>query len=438
MKPTKLHTLSAKRMAVIAVGLLIVPTAWAQTRLHPRPPVAATAKQVEPTGPTVVIDTTMGRMTCTLFEKQAPLTSANFVGLAEGSKDWKDPATDNIVHGKPFYDGTALAGMADGIMGGDRLGMSRGTAGPPFPPEKSGLGFDRAGLLVMAKFRPETDAPKGPDMTSSSIFYVLGQADREYDNSGGTVFGQCDQASLPVVAAISHTLLSTDNHPDAPIAINHIAVVRPGQPMPAIAAAVPLADVTPQPMPMPAATIPAPGPTGPLAVIDTTMGPLTCKLFSKETPVAVANFVGLAEGTKAWKNPATHAAMHGRKFYNGLSFRRVVPDFMIQNADMPGDPSGDGDIGFHFANEIVPGLTFDRPGRLAYANAGPDTNASEFFITEHPIHRLDGGYTIFGQCDDASVKVAEAIARVPRDEHNRPLKPVVIRSVSIADIGQNK
>jgi len=191
-----------------------------------------------------------------------------------------------------------------------------------------------------------------------------------------------------------------------------------------------LAQVTPHAMGMPVAGIPSPEPTGPTAVIETSMGTLSCRLFDKEAPVGVANFVGLENGTKEWKNPATHAVVRGKKFYDGLSFRRVIPDFMIQNADLPGDPSGDGDIGFHFANEIVPGLTFDRPGRLAYANAGPNTNESEFFITEVPNHRLDGNYTIFGQCDDASVKVVDAIARVPRDEKNRPLTPVVIRRIT--------
>jgi cyclophilin family peptidyl-prolyl cis-trans isomerase len=355
------------------------------------------------------------------------------VGLAEGSKDWKDPATDQMVHGKGFYDGTGLAGTSDGILGGDRLGRLLGTAGPPFPMEKSGLGFERAGRLVMAKYKPQPgETPsvgKAPELTSSSVFYVLEHADKEYEGRG-TVFGQCDEASLPVVTAISHALLSTDNHPAEAIAINHIAVVREGEAMPAVAAAVPLAQVTPHPVPMPVSEVPAPEPAGPTAVIETTMGTLTCRLFSKEAPIGVANFVGLAEGTKEWKNPSTHVVMHGKKFYDGLTFRRVVPDFMIQNADLPGDPSGDGDIGFHFENEIVPGLTFDRSGRLAYANAGPNTNESEFFITEVPNHRLDGNYTIFGQCDDASVTVAAAIARVPRDEHNRPLKAVVIRRIT--------
>jgi peptidyl-prolyl cis-trans isomerase A (cyclophilin A) len=422
--------------ATIAVGLVmvmgVVSAGLGQTRGGVWHGARAAAKVVEPTGPTVVIDTSMGRITCKLYEKQAPVTSANFVGLAEGSKDWKDPTTDKVVQGKGFYDGTGLAGVSDGVMGGDRLGMLKGTAGAPFPAEKSELGFERAGRLVMAKFKPEPGIPKGPEMTSSSVFYVLEHADMEYVGRG-TVFGQCDEASLPVVTAISHALLSVDNHPAKPIAINHMAVVREGEAMPPVAAAVPLANVTPQPMPMGVGAIPSPEPTGPTALIETSMGPLTCKLFSSEAPVGVANFIGLEEGTKAWKNPSTHVQVHGRKFYDGLSFRRVIPDFMIQNADMPGDASGDGDIGFHFANEIVPGLTFDRPGRLAYANAGPDTNESEFFITEAPNHRLDGNYTIFGQCDDASVKVVEAIARVPRDEHNRPLKVVAIRRITFTD-----
>jgi len=418
--------------ATIVVGLVMAACGGmvgAQTHAGARR--TATAKVAEPTGPTVVIDTSMGRITCRLYEKQAPVTVANFVGIAEGSKDWKDPATDQMIHGRGFYDGTGLAGISDGILGGDRMGRLLGTAGDPFPIEKSGLGFERAGRLVMAKYKPQPDAPKGPDMTSSSVFYVLDHADKEYDGRG-TVFGQCDDASLPVVAAISHALLSTDNHPSEAIAINHMAVVREGEPMPAVAPAVPLAQVTPHPVPRPVSEVPAPDPTGPTAVIETTMGTLTCKLFDKEAPVGVANFMGLAEGTKEWKNPATHVEMHGKKFYDGLSFRRVIPDFMIQNADLPGDPSGDGDIGFHFANEIVPGLNFDRPGRLAYANAGPNTNESEFFVTEAPNHRLDGNYTIFGQCDDASVKVAAAIARVPRDDKNRPLKAVVIRRIRFA------
>jgi cyclophilin family peptidyl-prolyl cis-trans isomerase len=158
---------------------------------------------------------------------------------------------------------------------------------------------------------------------------------------------------------------------------------------------------------------------------------MTCRLFEKEAPIAVSNFIGLATGTKPFKNPATRAEVRGKHFYDGLTFSRVIPDFMIQNGDSPGDPSGGG-AGYKFSNEIVPGISFDRPGRLAYANAGPDTNSSEFFITEHPIHRLDGNFTIFGQCDEASVPVIGAIARVPRDDRNRPLQPVIIKGITIS------
>jgi cyclophilin family peptidyl-prolyl cis-trans isomerase len=420
-----LLSLAAPTSAAIAQA-----KAPARRSASPARPPAKPADLTEPTGPTVAIDTSMGRIVCRLYDKQAPATVANFIGLAEGSKDWKDPATDNPVHGKPFYDATALAGVSDGILGGDRLGALRGTAGPPLPAEKSGLGFDRAGRLSMARYVPPPGSPRADDQTSSSIFYVLDHADREYDKRGGTVFGQCDEPSIQVVATISHALLSVDNHPSAPVAINHISVLQPGDALPPLAAEVPLNTVTPQPAPAPSTGLPAPEPTGPTATIDTTMGTITCRLFSKEAPIAVANFIGLAGGTKAWTSATTQKPVKG-KFYDGLTFRRVIPDFMVQNADKPGDPEGGAPIGIKFDNEIVPGLAFDRPGRLAYANAGPGTNSSEFFITEHPTGRLDGGYTIFGQCDDASVKVVQAIARVPRDEHNKPLVPVVIRHVNI-------
>ena len=201
--------------------------------------------------------------------------------------------------------------------------------------------------------------------------------------------------------------------------------------MPPPAPDVPAESVIPPLPTRPTSPIPAPEPTGPTVLIDTTMGPLFCKLFSKEAPVATATFLGLAQGTKDFTSPATHTVVHGKHFYDGLAFGRVIPDFMIQNADRPGDPGGGADIGFHFANEITIGLDFDRPGRLAFANSGPTTNDSEFFITEHPVSRLDGNYTIFGQCDDASVKVVEAIARVSRDAKDKPMRPVIIRHVAV-------
>jgi cyclophilin family peptidyl-prolyl cis-trans isomerase len=387
------------------------------------------ATHVEPTGPTVVIDTAMGRITCKLYTAEAPVTSASFLDAAEGKKDWTDPVSGAVQHGVPFYDGTTFVGVTDGVMGGGFRGGFKVKAGPSFAREKNGLGYDRAGRLVMAA---PIAAPGeySAGLTSAAMFFVTEHADEEYKGKGGTVFGQCDEASLPVVTAISHALLTVDNHPEKAIDIDHVTVVRAGEAMPGPWVAKAADPNSPQIAPLPVPTIAAPEPTGPTVAIETSMGTMTCRLF-QETPVGTANFLGLADGTKAWTLPGTHKVMHHKRFYDGLSFRRVIPDFMIQQSDLPGDASGDGDIGIKFGNEIVPGLTFDRPGRLAYANAGPDTNASEFFVTEHPNHRLDGNFTIFGQCDDAAVKVEEAIARVARDEKNRPLTPVVVKRVVV-------
>jgi len=177
-----------------------------------------------------------------------------------------------------------------------------------------------------------------------------------------------------------------------------------------------------------------PVPTGPTIVIDTTMGRLTCKTFEKEAPNAVANFIGLAEGTKDWTVNATHAKQHGKRFYDGLTFHRVIPGFMIQGGDPVGD--GTGDPGYYFDDEITPGLTFSMAGRLAYANSGPNTNGSQFFITEDAFDELNGKYTIFGQCDAHSTLLAASIARVARDSNDKPTTPVVIQRVTIVREGQ--
>ena len=184
---------------------------------------------------------------------------------------------------------------------------------------------------------------------------------------------------------------------------------------------------------------PAPVPTGPTAVIDTTMGRLTCKLFEKEAPITVANFIGLAEGAKDWTDPKTLQKIHHQPFYNGTTFHRVIPTFMIQGGDRMGD--GTGDPGYFFQDEIDPNLTFDQPGLLAMANAGPGpsgggTNGSQFFITEDAVPQLNGKHTIFGLCDAHSVLLVASIARVERNSSDKPLTPVVINRVTIVREGQ--
>ena len=178
----------------------------------------------------------------------------------------------------------------------------------------------------------------------------------------------------------------------------------------------------------------SPQPTGPTAVFDTSMGRITCKLFAKEAPETVANFIGLAEGTKDWTNPDTKQKMHGKPLYNGTAFHRVIPDFMIQGGDPLG--TGMGDPGYYFKDEFDPNLNFDVPGRLAMANSGPNTNGSQFFITEVPTEYLNQKHTIFGQCDESSVLVVKSIARVERDGQDKPVDPVILKKVTIVREGQ--
>jgi peptidyl-prolyl cis-trans isomerase A (cyclophilin A) len=177
-----------------------------------------------------------------------------------------------------------------------------------------------------------------------------------------------------------------------------------------------------------------PQPTGPTAVFDTSMGRITCKLFSKEAPETVANFIGLAEGTKDWTNPETKQKMHGKPLYNGTTFHRVIPEFMIQGGDPLGN--GRGDPGYYFKDEFNPNLNFDVPGRLAMANSGPNTNGSQFFITEVAQPELDQKYSIFGQCDESSVLVVKSIARVERNNVDTPIEPVILKKVTIVREGQ--
>jgi len=172
----------------------------------------------------------------------------------------------------------------------------------------------------------------------------------------------------------------------------------------------------------------------PVAIINTTVGTMTCTLFPDKAPVGVANFIGLATGAKDWKNPASGANKHGVPLYDGTIFHRVIPGFMIQGGDPAGN--GTGDPGYQFKNETSPDLLFDKPGRLAYANSGPNTNGSQFFITEVATPHLNGGYTIFGQCDEATVALVKKIALMARDPTNdKPFRPVKITHVVIAKNG---
>jgi len=171
-------------------------------------------------------------------------------------------------------------------------------------------------------------------------------------------------------------------------------------------------------------------PAKPTAIIDTTVGKMTCTLFPDKAPIGVENFIGLATGTKDWKNPVSGATKHGVPLYDGTIFHRVIAGFMIQGGDPAGN--GSGDPGYKFKNEVSSDLLFDQPGRLAYANSGANTNGSQFFITEVATPHLNGGYTIFGQCDEATVALVKQITHMATDPTNdKPFRPVKINHISI-------
>jgi peptidyl-prolyl cis-trans isomerase A (cyclophilin A) len=162
------------------------------------------------------------------------------------------------------------------------------------------------------------------------------------------------------------------------------------------------------------------------AIMTTSMGPMTMLLYEKEAPVTVKNFIDLARGRKQWKDQKT-GQMVRRPLYPGTTFHRVIPGFMIQGGDPTG--SGAGNPGFVIPDEFAPTLKFDRPGRLAMANAGPHTGNCQFFITEGTPNHLNGAHTIFGQVVEG-LELVGKIARVPRGAMDKPNTPV--RIVSIA------
>src|SRR5271163_3619869 len=167
---------------------------------------------------------------------------------------------------------------------------------------------------------------------------------------------------------------------------------------------------------------------GTYAVFDTSDGQIVCRLFPTEAPKTVANFIELAEGAREWTHPLTKKKS-SEKLYDGTIFHRVIPDFMIQGGDPAGN--GMGGPGYRFEDETQGSPhKFDKPGKLAMANAGPNTNGSQFFITLANTEWLTGKHTIFGEVVEGQ-DVVEKISKVARNGQDKPHKPVVIESIVI-------
>ena len=159
-----------------------------------------------------------------------------------------------------------------------------------------------------------------------------------------------------------------------------------------------------------------------LARFETSKGVINCELFPDKAPMTVANFVGLATGKKPWTDPKTGEVAKGKPFFDGLTFHRVIPEFMIQGGDPLG--TGTGGPGYKFGDEFRPDDKME-PGTLAMANSGPATNGSQFFITEVAPAWLNGKHTIFGKCKE--LELVKQIARVPQDAQNKPNTPITMK-----------
>jgi peptidyl-prolyl cis-trans isomerase A (cyclophilin A) len=170
---------------------------------------------------------------------------------------------------------------------------------------------------------------------------------------------------------------------------------------------------------------------GTYAHVDTTEGSFTIRLFEKDAPKTVANFVGLAEGTKEWTDPES-GQRKKEPFYDGVIFHRVINGFMIQGGDRLG--LGTGGPGYQFADEFNPALRHDRAGILSMANSGPNTNGSQFFITLGPTPHLDNRHSVFGEVVEG-LDVIKRIGAVPTGRQDRPVTPVVMRKVTISRVG---
>jgi peptidyl-prolyl cis-trans isomerase A (cyclophilin A) len=166
------------------------------------------------------------------------------------------------------------------------------------------------------------------------------------------------------------------------------------------------------------------------ATFDTTQGKVVVKLFPKDAPKTVENFVGLATGEKEWTHPQTSEKRTGTPLYDGTVFHRCIPQFMVQGGDPLG--RGTGGPGYRFEDEFKSGRRFDKPGLLAMANSGPNTNGSQFFITVVPTPHLNNRHTIFGEVVQGYEVVDRIANELPKDRNDRPTTEVRINKLTIS------
>ena len=213
-----------------ALTVAFAASAFAQTSSKPAEalpdaPAATAAAMTHPNGPSVVMDTSMGRITCQFFQKQAPKTVANFIALANGTKDWTDPRNNKVQHNKPLYNGTVFHRVIPDFMiqGGDPTGTGMGDPGYKFEDEfDPNLGFDVPGRLAMAN--------SGPGTNGSQFFITT--VPTEHLNQHHTIFGQCDASGLVVAQTIALVQRDGNDKPVTPVVLKKVTIVPEGQPLP--------------------------------------------------------------------------------------------------------------------------------------------------------------------------------------------------------------
>ena len=276
-----------------------------------------------------------------------------------------------------------------------------------------------AGVGVSACGSGPTDGPRSPDQQPLVVGGVLGDAGVSSmlnargggSGTGGEGAGR-GRSRARAAAPVSEPKRPTDEPADD------------------AGTDAPMGDPGPDPMDgsfsLAQATVGLPGSGALVATLKTSKGELRCKLFEDKAPIAVANFIGLARGTRPFKDKGRWVT---RNAYDGTTFHRVIKDFMVQGGDPQG--SGRGEPGYVFKDELWTGLgsKHDRPGLLCMANRGPNTNGMQFFITDASAPHLDKSYSIFGEC--SPVSVVHAIASTPTDPGDRPQQDVTLAKVEI-------
>ncbi|MGA2350164.1 MAG: peptidylprolyl isomerase [Terracidiphilus sp.] len=236
------RTLLLPALAVAFTAAVFAQTSSNPAVALPDAPQATAAALVSPNGPTVVMDTSMGRITCQFFQRQAPKTVANFIALAEGTKDWTDPTTSKTQHNKSLYNGTIFHRVIPDFMiqGGDPTGTGMGNPGYQFEDEfDPNLKFDKPGRLAMANSGPGTNG---------SQFFIT-EVPTEHLNHHHTIFGQCDDSSILLARTIALVQRDGNDKPLTPVVLKKVTIVREGQPMPPLPGAVPAAAPKASPKP---------------------------------------------------------------------------------------------------------------------------------------------------------------------------------------------